>query len=156
VVVIGSLIFSKEKQEELADAMDLFGVGKIMENIGEVEKSVHFYKRALDGRLSDDISLLAKKKISHYFKKSSKWEEAISLWNEIASSSHVSSTQLYSLRELAMYFEHRMKRYEEARKVTEEGFVLSRGVSSYYEKDFAHRLERLKRKIKLEKEKKSC
>jgi hypothetical protein len=156
VVVIGSLIFSEEKQEELADAMDLFGVGKIMENIGEVEKSVHFYKRALDGRLSDDISLLAKKKISHYFKKSSKWEEAISLWNEIASSSHVSSTQLYSLRELAMYFEHRMKRYEEARKVTEEGFVLSRGVSSYYEKDFAHRLERLKRKIKLEKEKKSC
>jgi tetratricopeptide (TPR) repeat protein len=154
VVVIGSLICSEEKQDELADAMDLYGVGKIMENIGEVEKSVQFYKRALDGRLSDEVSLLAKRRVSHFLKKSSKWDEAISLWEEIASASEVSSAQLYSLRELAMYFEHRMKKYEEAKRITEEGFVLSRGVSSYYEKDFAHRLERLRRKIQHQQEKK--
>lgn len=154
VVVIGSLICSEGKQEELADAMDLYGVGKIMENIGEVEKSVQFYKRALGGRLSDEISLLAKRKVSHFLKKSSKWEEAIPLWEEIASAAEVSSAQLYSLRELAMYFEHRMKRYEEAKRITEEGFVLSQGVSSYYEKDFAHRLERLRQKLQHQKEKK--
>jgi hypothetical protein len=41
-----------------------------------------------------------------------------------------------------------MKKYEEALKVAEEGLVLSIGLSPFYEKDFAHRLERLKRKIK--------
>lgn len=155
VVVIGSLICSEGKEEELADAMDLYGAGKIMENIGEVERSVQFYKRALSGALSDEVSLMAKRKISHHFKKDSRWEEAVSLWHEIASSHEVSSAQLYSLRELAMHFEHRMKDYEEARRIAEEGFVLSRGVSSYYEKDFAYRLERLKRKIQQQKEKKS-
>ncbi len=39
------------------------------------------------------------------------------------------------------------------KKRIEEGFGLSLGISSYYEKDFAHRLERLRRKIQREKEK---
>lgn len=154
VVIMGSLIFSKEKEEEIADAMDLYGAGRIMENIGEVEKSVYFYKRALDGKLSDEVSLMAKRKLSHYFKKNSEWKKAISLWNDIASSPAVSAAQLYSIRELAMNFEHRAKKYEEAKKMAEEGLVLSQDLSSYYEKDFAYRLERLKRKIREQKEKK--
>lgn len=153
VVIVGSFIFSEEKEEELADAMDFFGAGKIMENIGEVEKSVYFYKRALDGKLSDEVSLIAKRKLSHYFKRNSEWEKAVSLWNNIASSPTVSSAQLYSMRELAMYFEHRVKKYEEAKKIAEEGLVLSQGSSSYYKNDFAYRLERLRHKIRRQKEK---
>ncbi|MFQ6109300.1 MAG: ribonuclease H-like domain-containing protein [Candidatus Aminicenantales bacterium] len=155
VVVIGSLIFSEERQEEWADAMDLYGAGRIMENIGKMEKSVRFYRRALEGKLEGEISLLAKRKISHYLKKKSRWEDAVSLWSEIASSAEVSSAQLYSLRELAMHFEHRLKDYEEARRMAEEGLVLSQGFSSYYERDFAHRLERLKRKLRRKKERAS-
>ena len=154
VVIMGSFIFSEEKEEEMADAMDLYGAGKVMENIGEVEKSVYFYKRALDGKLSDEVSFMAKRKLSHYFKKNSEWEKAVSLWNDIASSPAVSSAQLYSIRELAMHFEHRAKKYEEAKKMAEEGFVVSQGVSSYYEKDFTYRLERLRRKIREQKERK--
>ena len=148
VVIAGSLICSEGGKKESADAMDLYGAGNIMEKIGEVEKSVNFYERALGGDLSDEVSLLAKRKVSHYLKKNDKWEDARSLWNEIASSPGVSSAQLYSLRELAMYFEHRQKNYKEAKKQAEEGYVLSRGVSGYYERDFTHRLERLRRKIK--------
>lgn len=155
VVIMGSLIFSEGKEEELADAMDLYGAGKVMEKIGDVEKSIHFYKRALDGELSDEITLLAKRKISHYFKKKDEWKKALSFWKDIASSQTVSMTQLYSLRELSMYFEHKKKRHKEAKKIAEEGFVLSRGISSYYENDFAYRLERLKRKIQRKKEKKT-
>ena len=153
VVIIGSLIFSEEREEEFADAMDLFGAGRIMENIGEVEKSVHFFERALDGELPDEISLLAKKKISYYFKRRQEWERAILLWKEMASSNMASLNQLFSFRELAMYLEHKKKKFEEAKKIAEEGYVLSLGFSSYYEKDFAHRLERLRRKIQKQKEK---
>lgn len=153
VVIVGAFIFSEGKKEELADAMDLYGAGKIMESLGEIEKSVHFYKRALEGKLSDEILLMAKKKLSYYFKKKEDWEKALSFWKDIASSQAVSSPQLYSLRELAMYLEHKEKKYEDAKKMAEEGFVLSLDFSSYYKKDFAHRLERLRGKIQRQKKK---
>ena len=148
VVIVGSIIFSEAGEEEFADAMDLYGAGKVMENVGEVEKSVHFFKRALEGKLSEEISLQARRKLSTYFKKGEDWERAVSLWKEMTASNRASLNQLYSFRELAMYFEHKMKKFEEALKVAEEGLVLSIGFSPFYEKDFAHRLERLKRKIK--------
>lgn len=150
VVIIGSLLFSEDAQKELVDAMDLFGVGKVMENVGEIEKSVHFYKRALEGKLSEETSILAKKKLSYYFKRNQEWEKAIPLWKEMTS-----LDQVFSFRELAMYYEHKKKDYEVARKIAEEGYVLSLGISSYFERDFSHRLERLKRKIQRQKEKKA-
>jgi uncharacterized protein YprB with RNaseH-like and TPR domain len=148
VVIVGSIIFSEAGEEEFADAMDLYGAGKVMENVGEVEKSVDFFKRALEGKLSDEISLQARRKLSTYFKKGEDWERAVSLWKEMTASNRASLNQLYSFRELAMYFEHKMKKYEEAIKVAEEGLVLSIGFSPFYEKDFSHRLERLKSKLK--------
>ena len=155
VVVVGSLVLSEKGEEGFVDAMDLFGAGKILEKVGDVEKSVHFFKKALDGELSDEISQEAKKKISYHFKKNQDWESAFLVWKEMASSETASKNQLLSFREMAMYLEHKEKKYEEARKVAEEGFVMSMGFSSYYEKDFAHRLDRLKQKIKREEESKA-
>jgi uncharacterized protein YprB with RNaseH-like and TPR domain len=154
VIIVGSFIFSEDIEEELTDAMDLYGAGRVMENIGEAEESVHFFRRALEKGLSDELSLAAKKKISCYLKKNQEWKSAVSLWKEMASSNTQSKDQLLSFRELAMYLEHKEKKYEEARKIAEEGYVLSLGFSSYYEKDFAHRMERLKHKIQRQKEKK--
>jgi uncharacterized protein YprB with RNaseH-like and TPR domain len=148
VIIVGSIIFSEAGEEGFADAMDLYGAGKVMENVGEVEKSVDFFKKALEGKLSEEISLQARRKLSTYFKKGENWERAVSLWREMTASERASLNQLYSFRELAMYFEHKMKKYEEALKVAEEGLVLSIGFSPFYEKDFSHRLERLKRKLK--------
>jgi len=152
VVVAGASIFSEMGEEAFVDAMDLFGAGKIMEKIGDVEKSLQFFEKALDGELSDEISLEAKKRISYYFKKNQDWERAVGIWKEMAAVERVSMNQLLSFRELAMYLEHKEKRYEEAVQITEEGLVLSIGLSSHYEKDFARRLERLKSKIKHQKE----
>ena len=152
VVVAGSSIFSEKGEEAFVDAMDFYGAGKIMEKIGDVEKSLHFFEKALDGELSDEILLEAKKKISYYFKKNQDWERAVGIWKEMAAVERVSMNQLLSFRELAMYLEHKEKRYEEAIQITEEGLVLSIGLSSHYEKDFARRLERLKSKVKHQEE----
>ncbi len=154
VIIVGSLIFSEDQGEELTDALDLYGAGRVMENIGEAEKSVYFYKRAIEEGLSDELSLTAKKKISYYFKRNQEWKPAVTLWREMTSSNTQSKDQLLSFRELAMYLEHKKKKYEEARKTAEEGYVLSLNYSSYYEKDFAHRMERLKNKIQKQKAKK--
>jgi len=119
-----------------------------MEKIGDTEKSVQFFMRALDGDLSADVTTLAKMKLSYHFKKNQEWDKAVAIWKEITSLEDISAAHLFSFRELAMYLEHREKDYKEARKISEEGYVLSRGISSYYEQDFEHRRARLKEKIK--------
>ena len=147
VVISGALIFSGEEHECFPDAMDLFGAGRIMENIGDLEKSVHYFERALEGKLPDETLFLAKKKLSYYFKKKGEWDKAVSLWKEMTS-----QDLLFSFRELAMYYEHREKKYEEAKQIAEEGLAVSMGVSTFFEKDFSHRLERLRRKIQKQKQ----
>jgi len=147
VVITGALIFSEEVEECLADAMDFYGAGKVMEKIGDHQKSVQYFERALNGSLSDDVILEAKKKLSYHFKRNAEWDKAISLWKEIISLEAISARHLFSFREYAMYLEHREKNYEEARKIAEEGYVLSLGSSPRFEEDFKYRMERLKAKI---------
>jgi hypothetical protein len=103
--------------------------------------------------LTDEVSIATKKRLSAHFKKHQDWDKAVPIWQEIVSTEVVTLAQLSSFRELAMHFEHRLKNYEEAKRIAEEGFVLSTGVSSYFEKDFSHRLDRLRRKIKRQKDK---
>jgi hypothetical protein len=155
VVVAGAQIFSEKGEDGFVDAMDLYGAGKIMEKVGETEKSLQFFKKALDGQLSSEVSLEAKKRISYHFKKNQDWESAVAVWKEMVSSETASKDQLFSFRELAMYLEHKEKRYEDAKKIAEEGYVLSMGFSSYYEKDFSHRMDRLNQKMRREKERKA-
>ena len=148
VVIAGASIFIEEGEDCLADAMDLFGAGNIMEKIGDTEKSVQFLQRALDGNLSDDVTAMAKMKLSYYFKRNEQWDKAVAIWREMTSKEDIRAGHLFSFRELAMYLEHKEKNYEEAIRIAEEGYVLSRGSSAYYERDFEHRRIRLKEKLK--------
>jgi tetratricopeptide (TPR) repeat protein len=145
VVILGGSFFIEE-QEELpegfADAMDLFGAAKVLEKTGELARSVDFIRRALEGHLSEEISLLAKKKLAYYFKRNQEWDKAIGLWQEMTP-----LNQLFCFRELAMYYEHKGKDYQKAKETAEEGLVLAAGISRSYEEDFSHRLERLRGKI---------
>ena len=150
LVVIGSHIFSEDPELCMGDAMDFYGAGKVMASAGDTEKSLQFFKKALDGDLTDEVTVETKRRLSAHFKKHQDWDSAVPIWEEMTSTDVVTPAQLFSFRELAMHLEHRIKNYDEARRIAEEGFVLSMGVSSYYEKDFSHRLDRLRRKIKLQ------
>ena len=145
VVISGAAMFSEEKEDgpELeADAMDLFGAAKLLERTGERERSALFMRRALEGRLSEEIAVLAKMKLASHFKRNRDWAKAISLWQEMTS-----LNQVTCYRELAIYYEHRERDYEKARQAAEEGLTAAAGASKSLEKDFSHRLERLKHKI---------
>lgn len=152
IVTLGAHIFSEDDKAGLVDAMDCYGAGKVLEKAGDAEKSVQFFQKALEGKLTEEISIQAKKKLSYYFKRSEGWDKAVSLWREVASSETNSMMQLFSFRELAMYLEHKEKNYEEARRIAEEGLVLSMNTSPHYERDFSHRIERLKQKIRKQEE----
>jgi lipopolysaccharide biosynthesis regulator YciM len=138
-------VLSEEKENEAeleADAMDLFGAATLLERRGESERSARFMSRALEGRLSEEITVLAKTKLASHFKRNRDWPRAIRLWQEMAP-----FNQLTSYRELAMYYEHKERDYKKAREVAEEGLAAASGTSRSLEKDFSHRLERLKRKL---------
>jgi hypothetical protein len=136
-----------EVGEEI-DAMDLIGVGKVFESAGEVEKSVEFFERGLAGNLPEELAITIKRKLSYRFKQSAEWEKAVSLWQDLSSV----EDQLFCYRELAMYFEHKAKNLDEAKRAAEEGLTLAVNGSPTYQQDFEHRLERLKEKIRKKRE----
>ena len=131
------------RAEEGFDAMDLVGVGKVFESAGDVDKSIEFFQRALEGDLPGELALTIKRNLSYHFKRHEDWEKAISLWQDVSQ-----EDQLFCYRELAMYFEHKAKKYEDAKRAAEEGLVLSMKLSLNFQKDFEHRLERLNAKLR--------
>ncbi|MFO7980209.1 MAG: ribonuclease H-like domain-containing protein [Candidatus Aminicenantes bacterium] len=155
VVIIGASIFTEGLEELTPDSMDFFGAGKVMERLGQSEEAVRFFTKALEGELPQELGLSTRRRLSLQFKRNEKFENAVLLWEEMASINEPCYDLLFSLRELAMFYEHRKKKYEKALRYAEEGFVLSRGYSSRYEEDFTHRRERIKQKMKRKKQRKT-
>jgi uncharacterized protein YprB with RNaseH-like and TPR domain len=145
LIITGATLSAEGRQEEfiseMADAMDLYGLGNMLARAGQREQSARLFQRALEGRLTEEVALRAKKKLSYHYKKEGKWEEAVAIWQEMTSQNQISS-----YRELAIHYEHREKNYEEAIRIVEEGLVLSRGLNSGLRQDFCRRLKRLKAK----------
>jgi uncharacterized protein YprB with RNaseH-like and TPR domain len=148
LVILGASIFEEDPESCSADHMDFFGAGKVLERAGQTEKAADFFQRALNGSLTEEVGLSTRRRLASQYKRAAHWDKAVSLWTEMAGSQAASSDLLYSLRELSMYFEHRAKEYQQAHKYAEEGYVVSMGFSEYYLKDFSHRKDRLKQKIK--------
>jgi len=154
VVISGSAMFSEEGADTLeteADAMDLYGAARLLERTGEHERSARLMRRALEGSLSEEVAALARLKLAAHFKKNRDWEKAISLWQEMSP-----LTRLTCYRELAIYYEHRERDYEKARRAAEEGLTAAAGASKSVERDFSQRLERLRHKLDKEKKRKGA
>jgi uncharacterized protein YprB with RNaseH-like and TPR domain len=146
VVVAGAVLVERNREaaeKGEGDPMDLYGVAKLFERAGDTARSAALLEQALAGGrgLSAEVSLVARKKLSHHFKKKKDWDKALPFWQEMAAGDEVDC-----FRELAMYFEHTAKDYGEAMRVATEGWALSKGKSPAAEKDFEKRIARLKLK----------
>ena len=151
LIIAGAKLFLEEGETAVDhgfDAMDLIGVGRVFESAGDIEKSVSFFERALAGDLPEELAINIKRKLSYHFKRQEDWEKALSLWQDVSR-----EDQIFCFRELAMYYEHKTKKYEEAKRAAEEGLALAMQVSLNFQKDFEHRLERLAVKIRKQQEK---
>ena len=152
VVVAGSVLVERNREtaeKGEGDPMDLYGVAKLFERAGDATTSAALLEKALDGRrgLTAEASQAARKKLSHHFKKNKNWDKALPFWQEMAAGEEVDCD---CFRELAMYFEHTAKDYDEAIRVATEGLAVSKGKSPAAEKDFEKRIARLRgRKAKV-------
>ncbi|OGD29574.1 MAG: hypothetical protein A2Y56_11875 [Candidatus Aminicenantes bacterium RBG_13_63_10] len=152
LVVSGAMLVLKSTGEEWpeeVDGMDLYGVGRMYERVKQSGQSVRVFQRAVGGRLSSDVALQARLKLSHLFKKQGQYREAVTIWQELVSHNQVSSSKELSVfKELAVHYEHHEKNFDEAMRFAEEGMALSRGLSSSLHEDFSRRLKRLRIKAR--------
>lgn len=83
-------------------SLDVFAIGQLYEDIGEIQKSITIYEYCIDlkdiepSQKSEVYSRLAK-----LYKKSANWEKARELWEKIGNNGNVEACI-----ELAKYYEH--------------------------------------------------
>ncbi len=148
LVIKGANLFrgGRSPEDECAcedmDAMDMFGVGRLFETAGEVEKSVFIYERALSGGLKGGVETTVRKKLSLHYKKAGDTDKALPYWRALRD-----MDQLFGFRELAMYFEHQARDFAEALRTAEEGLQLARRTGDPMDEDFQKRVARLQGKI---------
>ena len=94
VVVAGAVLVERNREAASrgeADAMDLFGVAKLFERAGDAARSAALLEQALAGGrgLTAEVSHVARKKLSHHFKKNKDWDKALPFWQEMAAGEDV-------------------------------------------------------------------
>jgi uncharacterized protein YprB with RNaseH-like and TPR domain len=148
VVVAGAVLVERNRGaaggRAGGDPMDLYGVAKLFERAGDATTSAALLEKALAGGrgLSAEASYQARKTLSHHFKRTKAWDKALPFWQEMAAGEDYGC-----FRELAMYFEHTAKDFDEAVRVATEGLALAKGKSFEAERDFEKRIARLKGKM---------
>lgn len=146
VVVAGAILVERHREAGAGDAMDLYGVANLFERSGDTATAAALLQQALSrgGSLTAEASHVARRKLSHHFKKAKDWDRALPFWQEMAAGEAVDCD---CFRELAMYFEHTAKDYGEAIRVATEGLAVAKGRSLDAERDFEKRLARLRVKM---------
>ncbi|MGB9812491.1 MAG: ribonuclease H-like domain-containing protein [Thermovenabulum sp.] len=125
---------------------DYICIGKLYEDRGDFEKSIECYKKALE---TESVKKEAYVRLSLLYKKLNMWDKAVDLWMEMVNKN---IDPVFALEELAKYFEHKEKNYEEAVKAAEKALsilmIKKRLLHIDDNKifDFKKRLERLKGK----------
>jgi len=128
------------------DGGEIFGLGRLCERAGLLEKAEEFYKVAREVSARTDVGTLATRRLSILLKKKKLFSEALELWQALSAADDAGA-----MREISIHYEHRERNYVQAITFVEKalsGAQLSPGQQQELEK----RLERLQKKIaKLEK-----
>lgn len=90
-------------------AIDLIALGKLFEDLGDLDRAVELYMAGLDLELPESAFLEAVTHLAFIHKKQDNAEQALPLWKIAASHRHIESHI-----ELAKLFEHRLRDYREA------------------------------------------
>jgi uncharacterized protein YprB with RNaseH-like and TPR domain len=129
-------------------ALDLVAIGKLNEDLGNLDQAALILERSLEQELPPDVRHQTTKRLSFIHKRRGEIPLAISLWWQAAA-----DRQIYAHEELAKHFEHSERDFAEALRWTEAALaIISMPGASFadrllWEGELKHRQSRLLEKL---------
>ena len=123
------------------DGGEIFGLGRLCERAGLLEKAEGFYKVAREVSARSEVAVLATRRLSFLLKKKKLFSEALELWQQLADG-HDAQAQ----RELSVHFEHRERDFAMALTYVEKA-IAGGGLTPARQQEMEKRLQRLQQKI---------
>ncbi len=139
VVLLGALYL--DDHSLTGDGGEIFGLGRLCERAGLLERAEELYKAARESSSRDDVSALAARRLSVLLKKKRLYDEALELWQQLAAG-HDARAQ----RELSVHFEHRERDFVTALRYVEQA-IDEGGLTPARQREMEKRLQRLRKKI---------
>lgn len=143
-------------QETQCDALELYGVSRILTRRGEYKRARDLYARTLDAGLNEEIGRTARRELARLAKRGRDYSLATSLWEELSETTRGNPEAIEALVELAIHHEHRRRDSAKAAQATREALAhvsaglrgrhLTPGRYRTLRNKLEHRLERLNRK----------
>ncbi|HXV42248.1 MAG TPA: ribonuclease H-like domain-containing protein [Anaerolineae bacterium] len=131
--------------------LDVVALGKLFEDLGRLEAAVQLYERGLAyNNLPEESYWEAQRRLSFAQRRRGNLAAALDTWRLAAE-----GRQIYAYVELAKYYEHQTRNYNEAARWTQAALELVNAPNfPRYERrhwlaDLQHRLDRLQRKLGL-------
>lgn len=147
VVLLGVLYL--DDYSLTGDGGEIFGLGRLCERSGLLEKAEEFYKVAREVSSRSAVGTLAAQRLSALMKKKKLYGEALELWRQLADASDPQAQH-----EISVHYEHRERDYAMAVTYVEKA-LSGGGLSPARQQAMEKRLKRLQQKIaKLDEEQK--
>lgn len=102
------------------DALELYGLSRLLERRGERAQARAVYERALAAGLGGEVERAARRELAMLAKRDRDYSRATSLWEELAGDS---AEGLAAYEELAIYYEHHAGEPERAAELTREALA---------------------------------
>ena len=124
-------------------ALDIVALGQFYENMGDVETAAQLFEQGLARNdLPEAHYWATQRRLSFLHKRHQHWIAAVELWQLAAE-----GRQIYAHVELAKFYEHQQRNYDEAILWTQTALnLLTAHERSQWWGDLHHRLARLQRK----------
>jgi len=137
---------------EFAHGPDWYGLGTHFEKHRRMEEAARCFEKAMELGLPGDALAKCMKRLSLAHKREGNWDGAVRLWREEAGDE---THTLFSLEELAKYYEHRTRDLDGARETCRKAITMleikpattALDLSRHFER-FEYRLQRIEKKIR--------
>jgi len=143
-------------QNSAEDALELYGLSRLLHRRGDVPRAQRLYERALEAGLPSAVDRAARRELARLAKRQRDYARANSLWEDLLADS---ADGLEAYEQLAIYFEHHAGERSRAAEFTRQALAaLGKGLRAGHiepgryrrlQARLAHRLARLTRSAKL-------
>jgi len=106
-------------ENPLLPGLDLVALARLYEEMQDLEKAILLYERGLDQGLPKEFFIQTLERFAQLYRRQENWENAVNLWKRAAAHKH-----LDAYIELAKYYEHQQKDYDQAAQWTQFAFDL--------------------------------